>query len=284
MHKAKTFGRSIVCLLICVLFLMSAAAPVSAAMVELEIVREEREFADVHYSASTGSTVIGCLADGTELTIIGEKKNFYRIEHAGMRGYIAKEQVAVDDNEFYYVNCTENSGETRVMEGLTEEEYEETVAQLLSQAEKHIGTRYRYGGARPGGFDCSGYVMYVYSTLGISLNRTASNQLSNGVLVEKEDLQPGDLVFFQGTGSGSIASHVGIYTGDGRFLHASNDGIRYDDLDSDYYTAHYLSARRILVTGTAVYTGITEDTVKTNRNSGHLAGVFCSCKNRKLLL
>ena len=275
MNKVNTFGRLIVCLLICSFFLISAAAPASAAMVELEIVREDRKVSDVHYSASGSSTVIGTLSHGTPITITGEKNGFYMIHYAGMQGYIAKEQTVVDDNGFYYVNCDESSKETAAIEGLGEEEYTEMIHTLLSQAQQHLGTPYRYGGTSPGGFDCSGYVMYIFSNLDISLSRTASDQLSEGIMVGKEDLRPGDLVFFQGTTGGrKLASHVGIYVGGGQFIHSANSGVRFDTLESGYWANHYFCARRVLVTGSPIYAGTIDTSIKTNRSFGPLAGAF----------
>lgn len=274
MHRAIPFGKYIVCLLLCGFLFLSAVTPASAAMVDLELVVEDREVTAVYRSASTKATVIGRLADGAELTITGEKNGFYKITCGGMRGYIPMEQAEVDNNGIYYVNCSAESSATGTMEGLTALEYQETIDTLLSAAAKLLGTPYRYGGTRPGGFDCSGFVLYVYRQADYSLTRTASQQVACGVVVDKEDLLPGDLVFFQGTGTGSIASHVGIYVGDGMFVHASNSGVRYDELDSDYWSRHYLTARRVVLTGTAVYQDSDSSAVETNRSSDDYVGAF----------
>lgn len=120
---------------------------------------------------------------------------------------------------------------------------------IVALAKQHLGTRYSYGGASPSGFDCSGFVRYVYSQFGCSLNRTASAQMSNGTSVSMSELQPGDLVFFLKSGSGaSRASHVGIYIGGGQFIHASTSstGVIISDMDSAYYTTGFVGGRRIL--------------------------------------
>lgn len=275
MHKAQRFGKRMICLLLCTITLAALTVTASAAMVDLEIAQEDRQVSAVHYSANTESVVIGCLEDGAELNVIGQTKAFYKIECGNMTGYIAKEQTVVDDNGHYYVNCSDVFEDSRTMEGRTQEEVEETVEALLEVAEDQLGTRYRWGGTRPGGFDCSGYVMYLYTSMGYEINRTASQQLENGLIVEKEDLQPGDLVFFQGTSSqGAISSHVGIYVGDGKFIHSSSSGVRYDDLESDYYAAHYLCARRIIVTGTMAFPASQLPTSKMNRSSGPVGRGF----------
>lgn len=109
------------------------------------------------------------------------------------------------------------------------------------------GRRYRMGGTSRSGFDCSGFVRYILSsTEGVDLPRTAREQYYNGKPVSREDLRPGDLVFFKNTYKHGI-SHVGIYTGNGRFVHAANShkGVREDSLDTSYYANHYAGARRV---------------------------------------
>lgn len=120
---------------------------------------------------------------------------------------------------------------------------------ISDYALQFVGCRYVYGGMSPSGFDCSGFVKYVYSNFGYNLNRTASDQMSNGVTVADEDLQPGDLVFFYKPGSGARrASHVGIYIGGGQFVHASTSttGVIISELWNSYYTTEYIGARRIV--------------------------------------
>ena len=118
--------------------------------------------------------------------------------------------------------------------------------QIIATAKKYIGVPYVWGGETPKGFDCSGYVQYVFQAHGIRLNRTTDTQYKQGTYVSKSNLKPGDLVFFQNTYRAGI-SHVGIYIGDGKFIHASSSkGVTISDLSSSYYTAHYYGARRIV--------------------------------------
>lgn len=118
--------------------------------------------------------------------------------------------------------------------------------QMVAVAKTCLGIPYVWGGESPSGFDCSGLVYYVLKTLGHSPYRTASSQYKMGTYVSKDNLQPGDLVFFQGTSTSGI-SHVGIYVGDGQFIHAPHTGdvVKYSDLSSGYYANHYYGARRI---------------------------------------
>ncbi|BDI33031.1 hypothetical protein CCAX7_50820 [Capsulimonas corticalis] len=110
------------------------------------------------------------------------------------------------------------------------------------------GSRYRMGGTSRGAFDCSGFVRYILGhTGGVDLPRTATEQYYHGSPVASGDLQPGDLVFFKNTYKHGI-SHVGIYTGNGKFVHAANEhkGVREDSLNEAYYSNHYAGARRVL--------------------------------------
>ena len=117
---------------------------------------------------------------------------------------------------------------------------------VMEIAESCLGVPYVWGGTTMNGFDCSGFVYYVYNKAGYKLSRSMSVQAKTGEHVDKEDLQPGDIVFFQNTYESGL-SHVGIYAGDGKFIHAPSTGktVSYSDLNSSYYTAHYYGARRI---------------------------------------
>ena len=120
-------------------------------------------------------------------------------------------------------------------------------SQIVSYAKQFLGVPYVYGGNGPSSFDCSGFTSYVYRHFGYTLNRTASTQLSNGVAVSKSELQPGDLVFFRYNTS-YPASHVGIYIGNGQFIHASTNKykVQIDQLMTGHYASVYVAARRIL--------------------------------------
>lgn len=115
---------------------------------------------------------------------------------------------------------------------------------VIGTALQYMGVPYVYGGSSPSGFDCSGFVQFVYAQAGISLPRTADIQYEVGTPVDKSELQAGDLVFF--AGDYVNVSHVGIYLQDGEFVHASTtQGIAIDSLYRDYRVEHYVGARRI---------------------------------------
>ena len=115
---------------------------------------------------------------------------------------------------------------------------------IVDRALSLQGTPYVFGGTTRRGFDCSGFTKYVYASFGISLPRTSYAQFASGAAVSKNDLRPGDLVFFTTYSRG--ASHVGIYIGGGRFVQASNpnSGVEVSSLSDSFYSSRYLGARR----------------------------------------
>ena len=117
---------------------------------------------------------------------------------------------------------------------------------IVNTAHQYLGVPYVFGGNSPRtGLDCSAYVKLVYSQVGIELPRTADAQYTRGTPVSVTDLIPGDAVFFQTYAPG--ASHVGIYIGDGNFIHASSSrGVTVSSLSAAYYSSHYLGARRMI--------------------------------------
>lgn len=118
--------------------------------------------------------------------------------------------------------------------------------QIIAHAVKFIGSPYHRGGTTPRGFDCSGFVRYIFRAFGIDLPHASYAQAGLGKHIEKSDLALGDLVFFK-TGGSSRINHVGIYVGGNRFIHAStNKGITITSLSDKYYTSAYTGARRIL--------------------------------------
>lgn len=116
---------------------------------------------------------------------------------------------------------------------------------LVSRAMKYLGTPYRYGGTTPSGFDCSGFVYYLYGAVfGQNIPRMPHDMAREGMPVGRDALQRGDLVFF---GHRGTFTHVGIYAGNGQFVHATHRGspVSVSPLDGDYYRQHYMMAVRL---------------------------------------
>jgi hypothetical protein len=121
---------------------------------------------------------------------------------------------------------------------------------IVLSAESFLGIKYAWGGISPeDGFDCSGLTMTVYRLNGFNLPRNSRIQFRKGEAVQRSDLRKGDLVFFSTTNSSRKVSHVGIYVGDGCFIHAPgrNARIRKDRLEQSYYRKCFVGARRYLI-------------------------------------
>lgn len=119
---------------------------------------------------------------------------------------------------------------------------------VLTRALTLVGSPYRFGGmSETRGFDCAGFVRYSYQAAGIELPRDSRSQFGAGWPVDPEDMRPGDLVFFRNTYRRGI-SHVGLYIGDGQFVHAASRSrdVVVDRLDHPYYAPRFAGARRVL--------------------------------------
>ena len=270
MLKFKRLGRCIAGLLLCCMMAAMLANPVSAlsfsfsftpvsaaAIPEAPAVTPEVTTTVVHQvsfirrSASFHDSVIGRMENGTELKVLGTKGQFYRIDCYDMKGYIAKSQVRVAEDGKYFVDCKEGSSETTSMTTRSLQDALTINSTVRTRAMKYRGVPYVWGGSSPRGFDCSGFSQYVMRKAGINISRTVLAQMGEGVVIAKEDLQCGDLVFFSNTTSRGFASHVGIYIGDGKMIHAGNGGIAVTNLSSAYWVKHYQCARRVVISNLA---------------------------------
>lgn len=223
----------------------------------------------VRKGPSTDTEEINSLSKNDKVEIIGQTGNWYKINLDGEIGYVSAKYIS----DTKVPETTSRSGSTLKNETIAQTEevkQEETTqadetpapetaepeqstsgttgAAVVEYAKQYLGYKYVSGGASPStGFDCSGFTTYVYKHFGISLNRSSKDQIKNGVAVEKSDLQPGDLVVFNNDANTKIG-HVGIYIGDGNFIHASNpsDGVKITTLLSGYYKQRYVGARRVI--------------------------------------
>lgn len=118
--------------------------------------------------------------------------------------------------------------------------------QIVQNSYSFLGNSYVYGAEGPSCFDCSGFVQYLYNSYGFNLSRTTYDQINDGQPVDKADLQEGDLVFFKSYDT-DAPTHVGIYIGDGNFIHASSGKgcVTISSLNNPYYSDNYWAARRI---------------------------------------
>ncbi|MEG0772339.1 C40 family peptidase [Clostridium sp.] len=119
----------------------------------------------------------------------------------------------------------------------------EEAYEVVQYAKQHLGKPYVWAAEGPNAFDCSGFTKFVYENFGFDLPHYTHSQIRMGTSISRDKLSPGDLVFFNTDGA---ISHVGIYTGGSKFIHAASSGkVMISDLDSSYYTVRYAGARRI---------------------------------------
>ena len=178
---------------------------------------------------STSYSTLGYYNRGTQVEITGKTGNWYAVTINGKDGYMSADYIKIKTD-------TDNTGT-------------ELGRQIVATAKQYLGTPYVYGGASPKGFDCSGLVYYVYGQYGYNLQRGAGSQYrTDGTHVDKDELQPGDLVFFSERNDYSSIGHVGMYVGDGNFIHASSGKgqVIISELDGYYYAEHYMGAKRII--------------------------------------
>ncbi len=146
----------------------------------------------------------------------------------------------------------DNRKQGTVLEQLEQNSRNNIIDQVISYAYRFRGTPYRYGAMSPRGFDCSGFTSYVFKRFGIQLDRSSRGQIFDGVRVKKNDLQPGDLVFFQGRSGRGGVGHVGIVTkvnedNTFHFIHsACSSGVTESKNTESYYSRRYVGACRVL--------------------------------------
>jgi uncharacterized protein YraI len=190
----------------------------------------------------TDYSVIYICEKGFTLNVIGINNGWIKAETSKGTGYVRADFVS-----FQGIDLTNSSGEPGGADTYETPEPSSFGQSVVDCAKQYLGVRYVYGGASPSGFDCSGFVYYVFGQLGVPLERVAYNQYyGKGTYVSRENLLPGDLVFFT-YGSNSVG-HVGIYIGNGEFIHATS-GSRYcvaiSSLSESNYVERYVGAKRV---------------------------------------
>ena len=209
----------------------------------------EYSLVNLRSGPSTASGLVDQASDGEKVFIFGFNCGWYKVKYNGQICYVRSDLVSL--TEVPYSNYAGKGSSSSGSSSSSAPSYENNTSydsssigsQIATYAQKFVGYPYVYGGTTPSGFDCSGFVQYIYRQFGYSINRTATAQLGNGYSVSYDDLRPGDLVFF---GYGSSASHVGMYIGGGQFVHAQNSstGVVISSLAGSY-ASRYIGARRI---------------------------------------
>lgn len=240
------------------------------------------ETANVRKEPNTSAKRIAFLDEGDVVTITEETEEWYKVEHGNIVGYVSKKLITITSEGAITSRSKteERNKETSTKEENTqkiekeEKNIQETTPEILAPketekvventqeaitktsgnnvveyAKQYLGCSYVLGGKTPeSGFDCSGFTRYVYKNFGYQLASVSYEQTSVGVEVTRENLQPGDLIFFYNDGKTKIG-HTGIYVGNGDFIHAANPerGVVYDNINEvTYYNERFVTARRIV--------------------------------------
>ena len=178
---------------------------------------------NVRKGPGTEHSKITSVRSGKSVTILGEENGWYKLSFDDVTGYIRGDFIQKVSNEGSAVG-----------------------AAVAAASWNYLGIPYVYGGSSPSGFDCSGFTLYLYKQHGISLPHGATAQYNNcGEYVAKENLQPGDLVFF--SDSSHTIGHCAVYVGDDTIIHARSSvkSVVTNKLSSNYYSSHYVGAKRI---------------------------------------
>ena len=224
-----------------------------------------RENAELGYGRVTGSTVNLRSGPGTGYSVVSQAKQdqqayiigindeWFKVIFGDVIGYIRSDYLALTEIPYENRDSAKSplffrggkSTGTPVSPAALKGNTANLAQKIIQTGKKYIGVPYVWGGSTPSGFDCSGFVQYVFRQHGISLPRTSAQQYGVGTAVSKAALKAGDLVFFNTSGSG--VSHLGIYLGNGEFLHASTSkGVTISLLSNSYWATRYIGAKRVL--------------------------------------
>ena len=180
---------------------------------------------NVRSEPNTSSNILGLLPNGAGIDLQEQVGNWYKISYNDKTGYISADYVSVSEKK-------------------SEQQISDLRTKIVETSKLYIGTPYLYGGSTPSGFDCSGFVKYVYEQCGLTLPRTSGDQYKIGTYVSRENLLPGDIVCF---GSSDYINHVGIYVGNGLYIHSPRTGYTVSIVSIDGgYSSPFMYGRRII--------------------------------------
>lgn len=221
------------------------------------------ETLNMRETANNNAKLINQLKVNTKVTVLETEGTWSKIKVNGKTGYVASkylsdkkvdvtsrsEEISRGKESTQTENTSSKNESTQKTESNTQGTGSSASGNnIVAYAKKYMGYKYVSGGSSPStGFDCSGFTSYVYKQCGINISRSSSAQASNGTAVSKSNLQPGDLVIFNNRANTSIG-HVGIYIGGNTFIHAGNSGtgVITTSLSDSYYSARYVTGRRII--------------------------------------
>ena len=193
------------------------------------------DYLNIRSGPSTSYKVISKAYTNNVVEILGKSGSWYKIKTSGnIEGWVSSKYIGS-----YKETTEEVKSETLITEN-------SSINKIIDIANTKIGKPYKWGSTGPNSFDCSGFTSYIYQNgAGINLPRTSVAQSKVGSKKSRNQLKSGDLVFFNTSGKG--ISHVGMYIGNSKFIHASTSkGVRIDSLNSSYYKSRFVSASRII--------------------------------------
>ena len=193
---------------------------------------------------STSSQVLASMPNGASVKALGVWNGWFKINYGGKTGYIHPDYLTFGGSTSSVSTTTSDSASDSA-NVISYAGTSEKRSQVLDYAAQFLGIPYVYGGSSPSGFDCSGFTSYVFNNTVGSIPRVAQDQYDATAHVTRDELKPGDLVFF-GSSTASI-SHVGLYVGDGTFIHAPHTGdvVKYESL-SGSYTDRFQGGGRVI--------------------------------------
>lgn len=192
---------------------------------------------NIRSKPTTTARIITALSH-QKVSVLGQSGKWYKISTGKTVGWVRGDFIKIDSNGNINTTIAQNTSYSSSLRN-----------RIVLYSRNFLGTRYRYGGCTPSGFDCSGFTNYVFNKFGIKLERVAADQAKQGVYVSRNNLQPGDLVFFDTDGGKNYINHVGIYLGNGKFIHASSSrksrAVTISKLEG-FYSQTYVTARRVI--------------------------------------
>ena len=205
---------------------------------------------NVRSAPNTECSILGLLPTNQEVIILSQEGNWYKIHFNGNSAYVCADYIIITaQNVERELTAPANSWNVPTSTGeIPSYAGSQIPGEMLVELSKQfLGVPYVYGGMSPAGFDCSGFVKYCYSLMGVNLNRVAADQAANGYEVPKDQMRPGDILCFASSIGGSYIGHTGIYVGNGYFIHSPRTGytVEYLPLDLTSYGKRIVNVRRI---------------------------------------
>lgn len=212
---------------------------------------------NIRSGPGTGNAIVARGNTGDQAYIIGINNQWYKVIYGDKIGYIRSDyldltQIPYENRDslnrpkFFIGGKSTGIKPNAGALGGGGSDSSNKADNVIATAKQYMGVPYLWGGTTPSGFDCSGYVQYVFRAHDIPLPRTSQQQWTVGNSVSYADLKPGDLVFFANTYTSGI-SHLGIYVGDGQFIHASSSqGVTISSMSNSYWSSRYYGAKRII--------------------------------------